>query len=1378
MDFTALQRSLDPAGSTVRITTNTFPSPFGDFLASCYFKQGEQIVIDNAVSSADAAAGVVSVTGRASFLSCANLPVTATFSLDQQGDVQAALRYTLLDGAGSAKAWRFSDLLPDLPGELSPRVRAMAAVSGLSVAQARVAGVVVADQPNLLDTLSFLAASLVVTNGPHTDPDTKIAFESAGIHFVGQLRPASLIGALGAVLAPAHTVTMHGRIVVFKDETQLALPAPSSDPTAVIYPWEPQPALPGVHLQAALGLDVTVGKLALRDSALRIYSPPSAAVLARDELFQPVVAVTGSLEVPSAQIQIDAIARMPRAGGTTASDVLIETRCHGLSLGNLAHLADVAGAGDALSALPGPLARAIEGLDKLALLDVALLVTAGTSGIQATWASFLIGVPECRWQVWGDHLEVTGLAMRFAVSNPLDASRSIGTSVWGTMLVEGVPLAISASSSGDDFMLSAALTGETTIPLASLMKTWSPMLPAPANLTIDRMLVSIVAGKSIQMAGALAGQPEPWELALGPGKLAIENVAFDITVPATGDPSGSFRGDIAFGKDVTLSMAYTLPGDFVIRADCDQLSMRGLMATLSNQNVWLPDKLDITLLDSSILVTRTGNASAGGGASASNASLLFRLATQVDGLGCFAFEARELSAGTWGVAAGLDLGIDASGAGGAKASALPGLSGLAAFERMLDLHKLMLVVASYDSATFQFPDTAQFQNPRIGSGKVALPGHSGGLRAGVNLFAEWQIDGRDRTQGMLGKLLGLGATIGVTLQVAEDEARLFFRYDTRLMGHAMFGECGVAAMGWLGAAPEVSWFLTGSVTVKIQGHDQTFDVVMAVVPTGMLISGTMRGDAPVDLGPFKLARLALEVGVDVAGVPSLGLAGTIDAGNFESCIAVFFDATDPARSMAAGSISDLTLADVVAAFVPGTPSSIDNVLDRVTVKGTHSFTIPASAAGALDGRDYSEIARVFKTGGDVTIPASGDQLLLVANKPGTRWHLTDLTKMRHYQLVRSGATGAAGDVIGVSVEAQLYLAPQETTIGTIRFPAGFYVNAAIGVLGFDASVTVDIVGGTAATGISIDAQMDTIVIGNRALFSIEADKGGGGPRISIATFSQPDQEVPEFRPPHFYVNGKVTLLGLSQSVFITLTTKGFEFDLKGELAPGASFDLNGYFGGPTELGVGGSVKVGLGTIDLGALGKVKIDTDAEGSLAIAVKGQQITAAVDASFEALGEKHRIDRLTLDTSASSLAHLATTLAHEAEAVLRAAFADAARWAHAVEAGFVTGVDDTEAVLQNVFKKSAGEAKQIANEARLAGKSVAQATNQAANAAAQATNQAANAAAQQAQQAANAAAQQAQQAANAAAQAAQQATKAAGKEADKVGKAIGGLFKKKKK
>ncbi len=1185
MDFASLQKSLTPTGSTVSLSTSTLPGSFPDFLKSYYGQQGKQLVISNAQLSADSQRGVITLTGRSNILGAANLPVSASFSLDSGGNVQAALRYTLLDTSGSASNWKFSNLLPELPKELSPSARSRAVATGMTALQAVQAGRVAADQPALLDQLDFLQASLVVTTGAYTDPDTQVHFDEGGIHFLGQLRPASLLGPLGSLMEPMRAVTVSGQICVLEDPTQFVLPASLRNPTALTYyPWDSQPKLPGIHLQADLGLNTQIGKLKLQDTTLRIFSPLSEHLLSEDDPLRPLVAVTGRFSIPSANLELDAVVRLTRegAGLSTRTDVLIDTYCQGLSIGNLAHMADLVGSSDSISSLPKSLARVVQGLEKISLTDVALGISSSASGLNLSWASFTIGAPGCRWSVWKDALVVEDLGLRLSVIDPLGVtgSRSADVSIWGTTQIEGVPIEIVASKDGDEFSLSGTLLTQQTLPLQNLMKSWTPKLPAPANLTVNRLQISIVAGKSFRMSGALAQAPETWKLRLGPGQLEIKNVLFDLTVPSAGDPTGTFRGDIAFGKDVTLAMEYSLPGAFAIRANCDKISLRGLASTLSNQKLWLPEGFDITLLDSSILITGSGG---------SQGSLIFQLATQVSGLGNFAFEARELSPGQWGFAAGVDLGAS-------KPSALPGLSGLAAFERMLHLQKLLLVVSTYDNAQFQFPDTAQFGNPRLGSGKVTLPG-KGGLVTGLNLFAEWNLDSSDKVQSMLSKLLGTSSTLGVTLQLSEKESRLFFRYDARLMGQPMSGTCGVVALGSLGSAPQLSWFLAGTMTLKIQGQPQTFDITMAVVPGGAFLAGTMKGSTAVDCGPFKLSNLALEIGVDWAGIPSLGIAATIDVKSFESSLAVFFDSAEPSRSLVAGSISSLSAKDVMDTLVGGNlKTPIDDVLKGIAIKGTRDFTLSGSGAddvtSALDGLDYAKVSAAF-AGAKITIPSSASQLLLVVNKKGSVWHLTDVSTMRHYELKKNG------DKIEGSISPQFYFAPQKTFIGTIAYPQGYYLNAAISFAGFDASATVDI---SQSKGFSVDAQMDKIVIVDEKLFSIAALQGGGGPKISISTFSQPDQPVAQFRQPHFYINGSMTLLGVKQGLYATVSSQGIDFELVGNLVPGVKFDLDARFG-KSGIGASGTVKVGVGTIDLGALGKAKINTDLEVSVDIDIDNE-------------------------------------------------------------------------------------------------------------------------------------------------------------------------------
>src|SRR5207244_2921056 len=144
-------------------------------------------------------------------------------------------------------------------------------------------------------------------------------------------------------------------------------------------------------------------------------------------------------------------------------------------------------------------------------------------------------------------------------------------------------------------------------------------------------------------------------------------------------------------------------------------------------------------------------------------------------------------------------------------------------------------------------------------------------------------------------------------------------------------------------------FLSGTLTVKVLGSPQTFDVLGTFSPGGMMMAASMKGATALDFKVFKLSNVAVQIGVDWVGVPSLGLAGTIDVKSFESSLAVFFDSTDPAKSMVAGSLSPLTLKDVMDTMLgPLLKTPLDDVLKTVSIQGTHTFTIPGTLAPDLD----------------------------------------------------------------------------------------------------------------------------------------------------------------------------------------------------------------------------------------------------------------------------------------------------------------------------------------------------------------------------------------------------------------------------------------------
>jgi len=1252
MNFAQLRDALKIEGGKVIIAANTLTPNIANLLSSS--NSDQPIVLTNATAGAgDGQNETVVIKGNSSFLNVADLPVEARATLDKDGNAQLFLKYTLRGEMPGPGDWQFSRSFPDLPKMVDWDKP-------------------IGDPLSIpLDELPLFNSYFVVVSEASQEPDFKVDLKQ-GINFVSRMRPTGIIGIVESIFGSAQPFTIHGTIRQPKaTESTLGL-------KPLQYPWDLEIPVPGILLEADLGLAKSLGSMELSGLFFRIYSPTTDGWYQENNTYKPRIAYSGSLAIPSADLQLDMVA--PMEPGST--ELLLLGHFEGVTVGKLANLADLAGTGDLLSELPDQIKQVGDALGKLELTHAGISLSLTPSEFGITWLSFTIGMPELNWKVWDDHFEVDSIACRFEVSDPFPTPQvggasankpRFGVTVFGSFQIEGVPLNVFASKD-DGYTLYAELGDQQTIPLKQLMQTYVPAVPAPGDLTINTLRVSVAPMKSYSMALAMAQGPNSWDIDVGFQKLRVSDVVLAFAYPRGGPLAGSFSGNIAFGNFAQLSMRYDIPGSFVIRALFPEIKLSQLVETLSNQEISLPSGFDLTFINSSVLIQ-----SQQGGQ-----SLVFQLGTQVEGVGSFAFEVRKVSGTQWGVAAGLDI---SSG----KMSSLPSLGPLSFFEDLFNLQKLVLVVSSFEDTNFSFPDLAAFNTPQLPAKQIKLPGKSGVIQ-GFNLHGEWVINTEDKQQNLLGQLLGLNPVIDITLQVGSDPrdgSRLYVGYSTTISGHPL-----VCQFGGQLIEGSLSLFLTGSMTFSIQGHDQTFTVVLLFVANGAFLSATMKGTTPIAISfggveVFQIGNLALEIGISWEGLPSLGIAGTIEVADHEFAAAVFFDSAEPQKSMVAAALSDVTLKEIVDTMTAHlVPSNIDRVLDTIKLKGTHEFQIDGSLADDLNNLKLDAVATQFAAHG-VTIPTGSQEIFLVVAERGSRWFLTDLkNKARHYQLVKKNGN------IAVSVEAQLYCAPQKTAIGALTFDEAFFISGAISFLGYDAEATIEI---DPSKGIAVDAQMDKLVIGNETVFSIRASNGEGGPIVSAATFTQPQQADEKFKPPHFYINGHMEILGLSRDIYVSLTESGLEFDFNGNLLSAITVDLHGKSSSSTFLGVGGTARVGIDTIDLGLLGNVDIDTDAEGTLDLKVDAEVIAATLQASFRFAGQGFDIPKFNLDVTTSALRNLAETLYQKIKDVLIQLLTDAARWAAYVAKGFITGVEDVVKVLQEQFGKTAEEAKKIYDDAR---------------------------------------------------------------------------------
>ena len=245
------------------------------------------------------------------------------------------------------------------------------------------------------------------------------------------------------------------------------------------------------------------------------------------------------------------------------------------------------------------------------------------------------------------------------------------------------------------------------------------------------------------------------------------------------------------------------------------------------------------------------------------------------------------------------------------------------------------------------------------------------------------------------------------------------------------------------------------------------------------------------------------------------------------------------------------------------------------------------------------------------------------------------------------------------------------TWGELRYPQGIFLTGRLNIFDFvQAEVTILV---DSSKGIAVQAAMNEIVIGTKALFRISADNdilaqlatansgqanevwakqvqltweanqklGLGGPLIDIATFAQPDNPVPSFRSEHFYINGQLAILGATFSLYANFNKSpqtgnyAFYFAIDSDFLI-MKFDVNGYFKALDDMAINGSIFVGLYEV-----GGFRIASGFKASLSVTVTPDNIRARVSASLVFAGEGMSIADFGLDVRTNSLENLPDTL-----------------------------------------------------------------------------------------------------------------------------------------
>lgn len=124
---------------------------------------------------------------------------------------------------------------------------------------------------------------------------------------------------------------------------------------------------------------------------------------------------------------------------------------------------------------------------------------------------------------------------------------------------------------------------------------------------------------------------------------------------------------------------------------------------------------------------------------------------------------------------------------------------------------------------------------------------------------------------------------------------------------------------------------------------------------------------------------------------------------------------------------------------------------------------------------------------------------------------------------------------GISLDdVELYVVPQNTSIGAIKYDQGLRVAGAMHVAGFTAAAKVEI---DPVQGISAIGSLSPVHIAD--VFSLTGDGTAQGPSVDIV--------VKGGQVPKIAISGQAALLGVTAAAHVSLSDKGFDFGCSGKV---------------------------------------------------------------------------------------------------------------------------------------------------------------------------------------------------------------------------------------
>jgi len=1212
----------------------------------------------------------VVITGTGSFRFKTNgAGVTATLKI-VDGNVQALFQFTLIGKTPPPTPWKFSDSFPKLP----------------TVLDASNPG---SDPKSPLDEIIMTNAQFIVSTYEQTWKDQTLI---VGTSFSADMKPTGILSVFETLVGSSGDLKLQGTINV-PGSTSIT---PALKPWE--FPWDPKGTPPGINLKASLGVKpFGLGKMTFAAEYFRIYSAASEEWFGKNSTFKTTVAYSGEFDIPSANSKIGVTAVTPP--GSKSAKII--ANFSDSPIGNFSELVDILGIDDVLNVFPEKIQTGdlgglgIQGASITIGYDKKLVVQA---------VSITVGMPKLNWDIWPGHFKVDSASSKFDVQNPFDSkTRVVNILVRGKLEIEGVVVDIAAQKA-TGFEIIASLANGFDVPLKQLMNTYAPGIPPVSDLSINSLSLTVAPAKYYSIMLMMAQKPKPWVIPLGVTELKFSNVGMFLLKPEGGDVSGSFSGTAEIAG-VTLSSRYDIPGDVLIRGNFPTVTLSEIVSFLIQTRVNAPEGFNITFTQSYIILQKKSS------------DYKLELGTVIKDIGSLAFVLQKGSTG-WGVAAGLQIEIDqlANLGGGVG-------DNVKAFTSYFPFQTFTLAVSTLKDQSFTFPGFKQFNQKSLGNSKITLPAIAQGIQPGFFLYTSTQFTKKNKVLGALIDLLGipegtqldcfvaylttkkqfqLGISISTFLTPVQDVNKRICSGQLGFNNTCLTGTMMVIAGGSGGFA----FSLMASLKTIIEENNLQFDIVLTVVTNGVFASGTLKVEKPLDFGPLQIGGLAVELGISYEGIPSFGFAGELMVDNaFDSTLAVMINTSDPTQCMIAAALSDLTLGDIINKLVGEVgeelPPELKNVLDEISIKGAKdgSFNVPTGESAnkledALNNFKGDVIQSDFvDIGKQESFPSTSEGMMIFNDSDNGKWYITekagsgDSSTVTHWQLVKN-SQGA----IVVSKEAQFYFVPSPSgvSIGTFFYPKGMKVSGRIQYLFIKVEVDIEL---EINKGIKVDVQMDKITFLSDSFFSIAAEEGLGGPQLSISTFTQPSAPK-KFQKPHFYVNGKMTILGAEYGAFIDINESGASFEVSGSTLGGfIEGNLSGNISAE-QFKIDGEISAGIGAIDLGPKGTWNIDTgvSAEANIHGDLTTGQFGAAFTAAFELAGTEYSIGVINLDVNLGKLSDLPAKFFEAVKNFLVKLFTDPKEWAKMAAKVLHWVEDEIKNILEDTFGLSSKESQAI--------------------------------------------------------------------------------------